>query len=176
MTTSPDPVAGARATPDTGWPPPPTVASLGVRLLARLVDAVVIGAALIVVWSAANLLGSGQGLHYDSGSGQLVDGDPLVTLTAKLLTVLLLAGYEPLLVATQGATIGKRMLRVRVLRRSDGSLPGWGPAVLRWLVPALGVLICGAGELLVYASALLDGSGYNRGWHDRIAGTVVVRE
>jgi uncharacterized RDD family membrane protein YckC len=162
--------------PTQRFPPPPRVASLGARLAARLVDGALVGAGILLVQGLASLLGARQGLHYDTGSGQLVEGNPLVSGAATLLTVLLLVGYEPLLIATHGATIGKRLLRVRVLRRSDGRLPGWRAAVLRWLVPAFGVLVCGAGELVVYASPLLDSSGYHRGWHDRVAGTVVVRD
>lgn len=162
----------------TAFPdPPPRVATMSARLLARLIDVVLVAFALLPLRLLAGVLGLDQGPHYDDATGQLVDGGstPLRSLFV-LVAVAAAVGYEVALTATSGATVGKQALHLRVVRRLDGSLPGWKRSGARWLVPAAGLLVCGVGQLVVYASPLLDGSGFNRGWHDRAAGTVVIRE
>ncbi len=174
--TSPPAVPGP-AHPGLPATPLPRVAGLGVRAAARLLDAGVLGTALLPLALLVNLLGPSSGPHYDSSSGQLVDGgSSLLHLGSRLVVALVLLGYEPLLIATHGTTIGKRAFRLSVLRRQDGAVPGWAAAVLRWLVPLLAILACFVGEFVVYLSPLLDRTGYNRGWHDKLAGTVVVQD
>jgi uncharacterized RDD family membrane protein YckC len=154
---------------------PPRVATIGARLAARLLDAAVLVVALLPMRLLFGMLGMDQGLHVDA-SGQFVEGDPNLRTAFMVLVGAVVVGYEVLLIATQGATLGKVAMKLRVVQRRDGSLPGWGRAFTRWAVPTLGLLACLVGELVVYASPLLDGTGYNRGWHDRAAGTVVIRE
>jgi hypothetical protein len=43
----------------------------------------------------------------------------------------------------RGATFGKQMLGIKVLREVDGQIPGFLPAFLRWLIPVLGIFACG---------------------------------
>jgi uncharacterized RDD family membrane protein YckC len=150
---------------------------MGARLIARLIDTALVLLALLPLALVAGWLGLDQGPHFDDVTGQLVDGgSPSLRHLLEVVAVATAVAYEIALTATQGATVGKRALHLRVVRRLDGSLPGWGRAVARWLVPAAGLLVCGVGEFVVYASPLFDGSGLNRGWHDRTAGTVVIRE
>lgn len=170
------PLPGSTASAaDAAFPPRPVVAGLGVRALARLLDVAIVLAALVPITLLANVLGVNEGPHFDQ-AGNVVTGNDQLRLAFRLLTWIVVLGYEPLLVATHGATLGKRALHLRVLRRRDGALPGWGPSVARWVLPVAAVLACFVGELFVYLSAGFDRSGYNRGWHDRLAGTVVVRD
>ena len=97
------------------------------------------------------------------------------------------------MIAFRGQTIGKAVAGARVIRADDGTDPGAMRATLRWLVvaaprapvvlaltlggPALSAAAGWAGVMLwsiVYVS-LLWGSDH-RGWHDKAAGTLVVRE
>ncbi|PRY01881.1 RDD family protein [Allonocardiopsis opalescens] len=78
--------------------------------------------------------------------------------------------------AQWGATLGKRMLSLRVVAVSDGGLPTGGQAAgraaLAWLpglLPCLGTLF----QLVDAASPLWDER--RRAWHDVAAGTLVVR-
>ena len=66
-----------------------------------------------------------------------------------------------LLTAVSGITVGKRLLRIRVIR-ADGGRPGFGWAALRTIL------------LLFVVPALLSDHDL-RGLHDRAADTVVVR-
>jgi uncharacterized RDD family membrane protein YckC len=149
---------------------------MGSRLIARMIDFALVMFALLPLYLTAWLIGLDQGPRYDDDTRQIVDGaNPLLRYLFILVAVAAVVGYEVVLTTTQGATFGKRYLHLQVVRRADGTLPTWGPAVIRLLVPASGLLVCLIGSLVVYASSLLDGSGYNRGWHDRAAGTVVIR-
>lgn len=87
-------------------------------------------------------------------SSALLGGDPWVTL--GVFAVLHLVG-----VGTVGGSPGHLLLRLRVLR-VDGAWPG----PLRALVRT--VLLC-----LVIPAAIWDAD--QRGMHDRLAGTVLVR-
>lgn len=156
---------------------PPQVATMAARLGARLLDGAVLFLALLPLRLLLGILGMDRGPHVDEATRQFVEGgSPLLGRLFIVTAVLVVIGYEVGLTATHGATLGKRSLRLRVVRREDGSLPGWGSAFVRWLVPAAGLLACLVGQLVVYSSPLLDGSGFNRGWHDRLAGTVVIRD
>ncbi len=66
------------------------------------------------------------------------------------------------LVATAGFTPGQAIMRLRVVRTSDGGPPGPVRAMIR------SVLLC-----LVLPALVRDGE--QRGLHDRAAGTTVVR-
>ena len=84
--------------------------------------------------------------------------------------------YELPLVAVCGQTVGKMLTNTKVVRTADGAIPGWGRASARWavlylplLVPIVGILVV----LLVVASPLFDSR--RRGWHDKAAGTIVLR-
>ena len=85
--------------------------------------------------------------------------------------------YEITCVALWGQTIGKRLLKIRVVRFVDENVPGFAYATMRHLLPA----ICGAVPvpvlslalpLAVYAKAFTDPN--RQGFHDRVAGTKVV--
>lgn len=162
-------------TPDTN-PAPPRVATMGARLAARLLDGAVLITALLPMRLVLGQLGMDREPFFDAAGRFVEGGSPTLGRLFLAIVVLVVVGYEVVLTATHGTTLGKRTMRLRVVRRLDGSVPGWGRALIRWLVPTSGLLLCLVGQLVVYASPLLDGSGFNRGWHDQIAGTVVIRE
>lgn len=155
-------------------------AGMGRRLGARLIDGLLIGAVYSVV-SLTLLAGA-------AGSGVLDDtattGDELTAaqsgfvasflLVLGVLAVITLL-YEVTLVALKGATFGKMAVKIKVVRSDNGQLPGWGPSAIRWVIPQVGGLLCGIGQLLVYLSPFFDGSGRQQGWHDKAASTVVVK-
>ncbi|WP_419943614.1 RDD family protein [Candidatus Poriferisodalis sp.] len=85
--------------------------------------------------------------------------------------------YEPVMVARWGATVGKRAVGIRVVCFADGGWVSYRRSWLRVLLPcAAGVLTLGVGWLVVMlmlAASMTSGRDW-RGWHDRLAGTVVV--
>ena len=84
--------------------------------------------------------------------------------------------YELPMTAARGQTIGKIMMGIKVTHNSNGRVPGWKRSSVRWaiiylplLVPIIGIIIF----LLTVISPLFDPQ--RRGWHDKIAGTIVTQ-
>jgi uncharacterized RDD family membrane protein YckC len=80
----------------------------------------------------------------------------------------LAAGYFLFFWSLSGQTLGKLLMGSRVVDRRGGAL-GFGRAALRLAATLLAILPLGAG----FVGLLTDPE--RRGWHDRIAGTKVVR-
>ena len=104
--------------------------------------------------------------------------------------------YEPVMVAWRGQTLGKAIFRIRIIRTSDGETPNLAQAAVRWAIPAAAgvtttlvaaMVIAGvqadAARFLVmfaawapmYLTSFLDDDDQRRGWHDKVARTIVVR-
>ena len=122
------------------------------RLAARLFDAALM---FVAVLAGASLSNTGR--------------------IALLVAVPIL--YETVMVATAGRTVGKMLLGLHVVRRSDGGTPGWLPALTRG-TPS-GILAAGptvAAVLMVLCILPMVGdTRLQRSLQDRIAGTVVVQ-
>jgi len=150
---------------DVPPPPPPTsdpLAPLVRRALAQVLDGILIGVPLFIV-----TLSMGGDLS-DS------DNDNLLWLTVLWLAVTLV--YSTVLVALTGATVGKRLLKIKVVNRLDGSPVSWSYAAVRALVPTVAGLIPVIGfalNIAVYVRAFFH--PLRQGLHDAAAGTVVVR-
>jgi uncharacterized RDD family membrane protein YckC len=150
---------------------------MGRRLGARIIDVLIVGVVLVVLGGI--LFGSAfSGATVDPQTGQVTSGQGGIIAATFAYTGLasaLTLAYEVVLVALRGATLGKQALGLRVVREADGQIPGWGPSILRWLIPTIGSFVCGIGQLVVYLSPFFDSSGRNQGWHDKVAHTVVVQ-
>lgn len=156
-------------------------ATLQQRYRARWVDAAVLTPAfLMFAMSLLNHVGSL--IEYDLATFMNQPRDPDMEVAPVLgplgwvgLFVLLI--YEPLMVALWGATVGKRMMGIRVVRLADGTRPGIIRSVVRVAVPNLaGVATLGLGWLVVWIvlDLSLTFDRGSRGWHDRLSGTAVV--
>jgi uncharacterized RDD family membrane protein YckC len=160
-------------------------ASMPRRLGARLIDLVIAVVVLTVTFVAIFLLltaaGAFDSIQGDPATG--AGGEPAPTVVGLAfgfiatfgVSAAVVSAYEIVMIALCGATVGKWIFRIRVVRLEDGQVPGWGPSILRWLIPAVGGLAVGIGQLLVYLSPFFDSSGQHRGWHDKVAKTLVIR-
>ncbi len=102
-------------------------------------------------------------------------GRPVVDSARSLTLLLVLVGvYEVVPVALKGVTLGKAVTGLRVRRQGGGSVPVALAAVRAVLLYA--PLFLGAyallGFIVLLLSFVIPRSG--RGFHDRIAGTIVV--
>lgn len=168
----------------TGWAMTGTgqqleLAGAGARLGARIIDVVimVVVAFVLIVIGIMALFGFADDSATDDeqtiGLAFLIATWGLVVLIGLL--------YEVVMIATRGQTLGKMMTSVKVVRADNGSVPGWGKSIVRWIIPTivgviLAVLIPGIGgllSLLVYVSLLWDSA--RQGWHDKAAGTLVIK-
>jgi uncharacterized RDD family membrane protein YckC len=78
--------------------------------------------------------------------------------------------YFPFFWVLTGWTPGMRLFGLRVVRERDGGRVGLVPALVR----LIGYSIDVSGFFLGFAWILIDRR--RRGWHDILAGTVVIRE
>jgi uncharacterized RDD family membrane protein YckC len=79
-----------------------------------------------------------------------------------------LAAYGAMMWKLRGSTIGGIVLDLRVVR-TDGREIDWGTAIVRALACFLSLAVAGLGFFWI---AFDD---HKQAWHDKIAGTVVVR-
>ena len=163
----------------TGWAITGTgqqleLASAGSRLGARILDGMIMGVVLIVliVIGALALFGADSG---DSTADEETTGLVFFFGVMALMTVTGLL-YEVVMIATRGQTLGKMMTSIKVVRADNGLLPGWGKSIGRWIIPVVLAFVPVVGwllSLLVYLSLLWDSA--RQGWHDKAAGTLVVK-
>ena len=162
-----EPAGSAQGAPfPTGpdqFPPsgPNSLAGLGERLVARLIDGLVlIGPFFILL---AVFAGDMTDVVENAGSAPMI-----AFLVAQVV-------YEAGLIAWRGQTIGKATLGIRVARLVDGENPVPNQSTIRVAFPvAVGLLpVVGILSIVIYATAWTH--PLRQGWHDRAAGTVVVR-
>jgi uncharacterized RDD family membrane protein YckC len=178
MTEQPAPNAQPTQQPDPNAPPRPAIyweapdepagpapgfefGGFGARLLAYIIDVLVILGALLGVF-VLTLPFAAIGSSTSRWSASVV----IITV----VYVVLLIGYFPWFWARGGATPGMRIMHLRVVRDADGQPISTGQALMR----LLGYLISGWIVYLGFIWILIDKR--RRGWHDLIAGTVVVKE
>ena len=92
----------------------------------------------------------------------------LSVLQAHHLHLLVLAAYGAVMWKLRGSTIGGIVFDLRVVRL-DGREVDWETAIVRALSCFLSLAVAGLGFIWI----AFDHE--NQAWHDKIAGTVVVR-
>ncbi|MFF3733942.1 RDD family protein [Streptomyces sp. NPDC002476] len=161
------------------------IATMGLRLCARLIDGVAVFVVYLIIGAiglagAVGLANSAEDCTYGTDYDSCVD-DASAGFIATMFSMLLILGlitllYEWLMVSLVGATLGKMALGLRVVKESTGQKPGLGAGFIRYIIPIVGAFLCYIGAVLVYLSPFFDNSGKLQGWHDRAAGTLVVKK
>ncbi|WP_148090470.1 RDD family protein, partial [Cellulomonas algicola] len=142
---------------------PDEVAPVVRRFLAYVVDGAVLGAAY----------GIGTAIALAAGAG--ADGRPPGLMVLPGVLALLVGVGQWAAEAITGATIGGAALGIRTVAVRTGLPAGLLAILLRNLVVAAGVLVCFVGQVVVVISGVWDREPAQRGWHDKAAGTLVVR-
>lgn len=162
---------GAADTDPFAWLADARPAGFFVRTAASLADSI-----LLAAWSGimfSFMLGQTMAARGAAARVQKLDDIPTLDLLATApwavaLWLAIVVAYLVNFVALEGATPGKMLFGLRVIR-PDGSGVGWGRAVLREVAgKALSTVLIGIGYLMVAV-------GSKRGLHDLVAGTLVVR-
>jgi uncharacterized RDD family membrane protein YckC len=140
--------------PEIGPAPGVAFAGPGARLVAYLVDIIIVTVAVIVIAILGAIL-------------------TFVLPVVGILSLIVGIGVVPLIYfpyywSRSGQTPGMTMMGIKVVRDRDGGPVTSGQAVLR----LLGYWVSGAVFYLGYIWIFIDKR--KRGWHDLIAGTVVV--
>ena len=153
-------------------PPPPSSggpqlapASIGKRLAALILDGLLLGVPLFL-WLATEI----DWDEVDAGA------TPDVSATFYVVGIAVSAAYYIGMVGRWGRTVGKMATGIIIVRASDGSLPGYGPAAVRWVTNLLYSIPNYLGVLVFIVSVVMVFSSPRRqAIHDRTAGTVVVQ-
>ena len=132
-----------------------------IRALALLIDGL-----LFELVSAPFLLLAYGREYYDwrTQSSKLVQGpvEVLVGWILPFVVTVLFWRYKR-------ATPGKMLFKMQVVDADTGETPTWGQCLLRYVGMFLAALPCGIGLFMVAFD------GRKRGWHDKLANTVVRR-
>jgi uncharacterized RDD family membrane protein YckC len=148
-------------TPPAGGGMPASTAGLGVRIGARILDGLIVGIPASIV---LGLLGFGT-FTADNWFGSTIMS-------------LLWFGYFVWFESSSGATVGKRLLKLRVVV-ADGSNPSLEAAAKRnvWMlfgiVPWIGGILSFIAVIVIIVT--ISSSEVSRGKHDEFAGTAVMR-
>jgi uncharacterized RDD family membrane protein YckC len=181
----------------TGLLPPPrphghALAPLSARFMARVIDilAVLVLNAVVNGWFIVQYLREIMPFVTEN-QRRMLDGESTFNtdLPARAgwleITILGIAcalwfAYEVSSIANSGQTLGKRIMRVRVMRIESQEQLGIRRSISRWWLLGLAPLLwscCGAGFVL-QAIDLLAGAvnqPLHLALHDRMAGTIVVQ-
>ena len=105
----------------------------------------------------------------------LLLGSVLVVIFAPLGILAFLAGglflflYFPYFWQRSGQTPGMKLMGIKVVRDSDGGPVSWGSAILRLIGYYISAIVFYIGYIWIFIDKR------KRGWHDLIAGTVVIK-
>jgi uncharacterized RDD family membrane protein YckC len=153
--------------------PQPTYAGFWIRLVARLIDGVVIGiptAVLVGVFIAAsgiplaNTDTSNQGAQ--TAAAALFGG---AFLLLYLIVLAVQIAYWIYFWGSSGATLGMRVLHLRVVDAVTGAPIGYGRATVRFLMSIVNSWACYIGWIWVAFDPR------KQGWHDKVANSVVLQ-
>jgi uncharacterized RDD family membrane protein YckC len=138
------------------------VVGFGKRLGAALIDWIVVA---FFSYLVVMLLGVAGALV-----GMFTPGGPIAPERLMILLAFLIGlGYFVYGWARGGATLGKNVLGLKVVR-ADGADLGWGKAILRYVGYIVSGLALSLGFLWINFDKL------RQGWHDKFAGSYVVTE
>ncbi|MER3445783.1 MAG: hypothetical protein C4291_02610 [Candidatus Dadabacteria bacterium] len=138
------------------------LAGIGSRIAAFIID-------LIIIFGIATLtLGIGllfAGTSFSLGWGEGVD----VLIPVYIILLFLGSTYFVFLEGITGKTIGKMILGIRIIRDDGESMRLW-EAFVRWL----GYYVSAFFIFIGFIWAVFDSK--SQAWHDKFAGTYVVKE
>ena len=142
-------------------------AGFGSRLAAYLIDVAIVFALLLLPLIVAGFVVVPARLNNEP----LKPLGVIIVLACVLIAILVGFIYHLYFTGAKGATPGKKIMKLKVVL-ADGKYPiGYAKAFLRLIGYALSGMICYIGFLMI----LFD-KEQHRGLHDRIAGTVVIKE
>ncbi|WP_405694466.1 MULTISPECIES: RDD family protein [unclassified Streptomyces] len=161
------------ADPLAGMPP---LAEPGRRILARLIDFLIISIPLYLIslpfGGAVDVSTDDAGDDFGNAIGNTYSGHQLVW---SLIGLVVYVAYDTYFTHKDGRTLGKRLLKMRVAMLNDGSVPDTSSSLMRavvlWL-PAL--LCCPCLWWLINIVLMFTDKPYRQGLQDKAGKTVVV--
>jgi uncharacterized RDD family membrane protein YckC len=126
----------------------PHYAGFWIRVLANILDGLIVGVPLSIIFAIAG----------DEGNA-----------SSQGLQTLIMALYAIVLWVNWGRTIGARILGLRLVR-VDGQPVTYGTAIIRYLMIIVSAIPLGLGLIWVAFDRR------KQGWMDKVAGTYVIRD
>jgi uncharacterized RDD family membrane protein YckC len=150
---------GEQPDPLAGMPP---LASRGRRLLARIIDSLIVGIPVYLVTAAI-----WNNWDYRNSTA---------SYTESVIYALIYVAYQVVMLTGSGQSLGKKLMRIRVAMLADGSIPTTQAALQRESIYALVPVIpcCGSIFWLINVLWCTWDKPYRQCLHDKAARTVVV--
>ncbi|MFG1805886.1 RDD family protein [Streptomyces sp. NPDC049040] len=149
---------GGGRDPLEGMPP---LAASGKRLLARIIDVIIVLVpAGLLDWAAGGV----QGDDFTAGRSAV----------GGVFTAVLGFVYEWYMTKSTGQTVGKKLMGLRAAMLSDGSVPTQNASAARAAVLWLPAFCCSCFWFLIIGITVLIDKPYKQGLHEKAAKTVVV--
>ncbi|MCC3767247.1 RDD family protein [Streptomyces sp. UNOC14_S4] len=141
----------------------PPLAARWRRLVARIIDALLVGIPISAVYSAVTW-------------GERWNATDSKTTSLGIVTMLVYFIYEGLMLTTRGQTVGKMAMKIRVAMLENGAIPQGTPGWTRAAVYSLPEVVpcCGFVFWLINVLWCTWDMPYHQCIHDKAAKTVVV--
>jgi uncharacterized RDD family membrane protein YckC len=156
--------------------PQPTYAGFWIRLVARLIDGLLLGIPFGIV--IALFLVAGGVFANASGSGSSSQSSQNAAAAAAfgggflllyLLGFVVQVGYWIYFWGSSGSTLGMRLLHLRIVDANNGAPIGYARATIRFLMSIVNTWACYIGWIWVAFDPR------KQGWHDKVADSVVLQ-
>jgi uncharacterized RDD family membrane protein YckC len=153
--------------------PQPTYAGFWIRLVARLIDGVIIGIPFGIIFGVFAVAG-GVFAGNASSSNQDTQNAAAAAFGGAFILLYLIAlvvqvGYWIYFWGSSGATLGMRLLHLRVVDAVTGAPIGYARATVRFLMSIVNSWACYIGWIWVAFDPR------KQGWHDKVANSVVLQ-
>jgi uncharacterized RDD family membrane protein YckC len=141
--------------PAQGYAPSARYGGFWIRVVAYIIDGVIIGVVAGIIDAILHInLTDPQNPGYGAGGG---------------VNLVLSFAYFVGMWSYQGASLGQRIFKLKVVDANTGQPISLGKAALRWVGLLVSFLVCFVGVIWVAFDAR------KQGWMDKIAGTLVVQ-
>ena len=173
------PAPESRATPIVSWEAPTEEVgpAPGIkfaphcgRLLAYIIDGLIVTAILVVLTIALSLVLVAVAGTSGRSSGLTVAVGAVGTILYVIAILGVSLGYFPYFWAKNGQTPGMKPFHLYIVRDSDGGKISGAQAFVRLLGMWVSAFVVYLGFVWIFIDAR------RRGWHDLIAGTVVIEK
>ncbi|HYA33047.1 MAG TPA: RDD family protein [Candidatus Bathyarchaeia archaeon] len=139
---------------------------VSIRFVAQLVDVIILG---IIMW-VLSFTGAGT-VTFDASTGQ-ISTSPFLGLLV-LIDLLIAFLYFTILEGRIGQTVGKMLLKIKVVKQATGASISYGDAAVRTILRIIDLIPFFVPYLL--AAVLIWSSENKQRLGDRVAHTVVVQ-
>ncbi len=153
--------------------PQPTYAGFWIRLVARLLDGLILGIPFGILFGVFAVIGgvfannASNNQDSQNAAAAAVFGGGFLLL--YLLALVVQVGYWIYFWGSSGSTLGMRLLHLKVVDADTGGPIGYARATVRFLMSIVNSWACYIGWIWVAFDPR------KQGWHDKVANSVVLQ-